>query len=876
MSETKIFGIRHHGPGSAHSLMSALEEFQPDCVLIEGPPEGNNLLPLVTEPGMVPPVALLVYSQDNPRQACYYPFAEFSPEWQAMKYAVNKSITCRFIDLPQSHWLALNEAKINKAKLKKDTAIGTIIPVASHDFEQRPGDPLNAPDSSVDLVFEVRPALDSLNSGDSISNDSSPEDLATNDHDQDVKELLEAQDLANQAKEKAAYNEKIKRDPIGCLAEIAGFSDGERWWEQIVEQRSQKLSHLATEDSSSSYLVFEAIAEAMHVLRLELAKDEDPDAREKTAKLEISDDGSERIIYDEDELIEPMREAHMRQCLRAASKEFKRVAVVCGAWHAPALSQIPAAKEDNALLKGLPKQKVEATWIPWTHGRLSFSSGYGAGVESPGWYHHIFVNRENPVLTWLVKVAQLLRAEDLDASSAQVIDTLRLVEAVSSMRELAHPSLDELNDAIITVLCSGNNIPLGLIRKKLIVGETLGQVPENTPGTPLERDLSKLQSKLRIKPEATSKVLELDLRKPLDLSRSELLNRLLILNIDWAEKQYIRGKSGTFHENWDLEWYPELSIRLIEAGIWGRTIEQAAAAKAADVASKNNSLATLVDLLEKILEADLPDALKMVMDRINSEAAVAGDVIELMKSIPTLARVVRYGNVRGTDVEAVKSIIDALVTRIVIGLPSACQSLDDEAADSMQGLINEVNAALLLMSRQDHLSSYRELLSKLANNENLHGHVAGKATRLLFESRTLDDQAAARMMQWALSRSVEPLYSGKWLEGFLSGSALVLIHDSRLWQLLDGWLLNLDQDAFKELLPLLRRTFSTFTSPERRQIGERVRETQAAEGEIFMAVDEEDLNLERIGPPLNMVRFLLGLAPLTEYSQEEKVTGGSP
>jgi len=861
--------------------MSALKEFQPDCVLIEGPPEGNSLVPLVTEAGMVPPVALLVYAQDNPRQACYYPFAEFSPEWQAMKYAVDSGISCRFIDLPQSHWLALNEAK-----LKKHTAIGTLTPVAEHNFEQRPGEPFENPD--IDLKFEVRPALEAIASADpteagstSKVDSASKEDSASEKHKADIEELREEQELARLAKEKADYNEKIKRDPIGCLAEIAGFSDGERWWEQIVEQRSQKLDSLDHDESASTYLVFEAISEAMQVLRLELAKDE-PSAREKTAKLEISDDGSERIIYDEDDLIEPMREAHMRQCLRSASKEFSRIAVVCGAWHAPALSHLPAAKEDTALLKGLPKQKVDATWIPWTHGRLSFSSGYGAGVESPGWYHHIFTNRENPVLTWLVKVAQLLRAEDLDASSAQVIDTLRLVEAVSSMRELAHPSLDELNDAIITVLCSGNNIPLGLIRKKLIVGETLGQVPENTPGTPLERDLAKLQSKLRMKPEATSKVLELDLRKPLDLSRSELLNRLLILNIDWAEKQYIRGKSGTFHENWDLEWYPELSIRLIEAGIWGRTIEQAAAAKAADVASKNNSLATLVDLLEKILEADLPDALKMVMDRINSEAAVAGDVNELMKSIPTLARVVRYGNVRGTDVEAVKSIIDALVTRIVIGLPSACQSLDDEAADSMQGLINEVNAALLLLSRQDHLSSYRELLTKLANNENLHGHVAGKATRLLFESRTLDDQAAARMMQWALSRASEPLYSGKWLEGFLSGSALVLIHDSRLWQLLDSWLLNLDADAFKELLPLLRRTFSTFTSPERRQIGERVRETQAIEGDIFSSEEEEDLNLERIRPPLNMVRFLLGLSPLSENSlnsastQTEAIAGESP
>ncbi len=863
MTETKIFGIRHHGPGSAHSLISALEEFQPDCVLIEGPPEGNSLVPLVMEADMVPPVALLVYAQDNPRQACYYPFAEFSPEWQAMKHAVKNGITCRFIDLPQSHWLALNDAK-----QKKNIAIGTIAPVAAPDFEQRPGDPLNSQDSEVDLKIEVRPFLETLTTKetdlsnlepDSGESGSSP---SGGEFNLDLSSFSEDQEELRLAKERAAYNAKIKRDPIGCLAEIAGFSDGERWWEQIVEQRTQRSDG----ELSSTYLVFDAIAEAMQVLRLELAKDE-PEAREKSAKLEISDDGSERIIYDEDELIEPMREAYMRQCLRAANKEFQRVAVVCGAWHAPALSQMPAAKDDTALLKGLPKQKVEATFIPWTHGRLSFSTGYGAGVESPGWYHHIFTNRENPVLTWLVKVAQLLRAEDLDASSAQVIDTLRLVEAVSSMRELAHPSLDELNDAIITVLCSGNNIPLGLIRKKLIVGETLGQVPENTPGTPLERDLTKLQSKLRMKPEATSKVLELDLRKPLDLSRSELLNRLLILNIDWAEKQYIRGKSGTFHENWDLEWYPELSIRLIEAGIWGRTIEQAAAAKAADVASKNNSLATLVDLLEKILEADLPDALKMVMTRINSEAAVAGDVMELMKSVPTLARGVRYGNVRGTDVEAVKSIIDALVARIVIGLPAACQSLDDEAADTMQALINEVNAALLLLSRQDHLSAFRDLLSKLANNENLHGHIAGKATRLLFESRALDDQAAAKMMQWALSRASEPLYSGKWLEGFLTGSALVLIHDSRLWQLLDSWLLNLNQEAFKELLPLLRRTFSTFTSPERRQIGEKVRDTQNLEGDIFSADETEDLDIERLRPPLNMVRFLLGLSPLQELEQ---------
>jgi hypothetical protein len=47
-------------------------------------------------------------------------------------------------------------------------------------------------------------------------------------------------------------------------------------------------------------------------------------------------------------------------------------------------------KDDNEILKGLPKVKTECTWIPWTFNRLSFYSGYGAGINSPGWYNHVW------------------------------------------------------------------------------------------------------------------------------------------------------------------------------------------------------------------------------------------------------------------------------------------------------------------------------------------------------------------------------------------------------------------------------------------------------------------------------------------------------
>jgi len=101
-----IFGIRHHGPGCARSLCHALDNLNPDILLVEGPPDGDEMLPLVAHPQMQPPVALLVYRPDQPQQAVYYPFAIFSPEWQGINYALTQGIPVRFMDLPLVHQLA--------------------------------------------------------------------------------------------------------------------------------------------------------------------------------------------------------------------------------------------------------------------------------------------------------------------------------------------------------------------------------------------------------------------------------------------------------------------------------------------------------------------------------------------------------------------------------------------------------------------------------------------------------------------------------------------------------------------------------------------------------------------------------------------------
>ena len=96
-----LFGVRHHGPGSARAVVRALDEVAPDVVLVELPAEATAALRWVAAPEpLVPPVALLGYVVDEPRRAVFAPLAVFSPEWQAVTWANRRNVPVEAIDLP--------------------------------------------------------------------------------------------------------------------------------------------------------------------------------------------------------------------------------------------------------------------------------------------------------------------------------------------------------------------------------------------------------------------------------------------------------------------------------------------------------------------------------------------------------------------------------------------------------------------------------------------------------------------------------------------------------------------------------------------------------------------------------------------------------
>jgi hypothetical protein len=712
-----LLGVRHHGPGSAALVRAALDRLDPAVVLIEGAPEGDALAHDVARPGMKPPVAMLFYAEDDARAAIFAPFAEFSPEWQAMLWAASRGRPVRFIDWPAAVSLAV----------KKTTAEG--------DSDQA---------------------------------------------------------------------ETPRSDPLDLLAQAAGQSDGEAFWNALIEEAGDVDDPLAT---------FAAIGDAV-----------------TEARTRAEADGEAPRLRD------IQREAFMRLNIRQALKDHEGViAAIVGAWHVGALAQKVAASDDKAVIRDLPRTKVQATWAPWTDSRLAAASGYGAGVISPGWYRHLWGlhasgDAFDPAILaarWQARTAALMRSEGHAASTASAIEAARLTLSLAALRDLPMPGLSEMREAAMAALCHGDDMALKLIERRLYVGETVGEVDESAPQSPLARDLALWQKKTRLKPEDLETDIRLDLRTEAGLLKSTLLHRLNLINVPWGVLLEADGGRGTFREVWRLSWRPEFSVALAEALIFGITIEEAAGAKTLDRAARSASIAELADLVRAAFVADLEGAAKSTISRLQEVADDASDITDLMKAVPPLVAILRYGAARKLPEEALRALVTALAVEVNAGARFGSHHLSEDAARARLVAMRVYDEGLGLFDDEALLEAWRRELALMIDDDKVAAPVVGFCLRRLHALSIWDEETVAA----AFSRYMggqPPMLAGNFLESFLAGGAEIVLQDRPLLHLVDAWLCGLGEDDFLEALPLLRRSFASFDGHARRrllgEIGRGVRE----------------------------------------------------
>ena len=741
MSQKTIhyFGIRHHGPGSTQRLLTALNKLQPRQVLIEGPADCGELISMLAHQQMQPPVALLAYATVDPSCSLFFPFAEYSPEYQACRWAIDNGADVQFIDLPASVRLAQQlEAKTTEEEPQDDIE-------------------LSAEDSQ--LESESEPS-----------------------HEQ-------------------AELTRLAFDPIGVLAELAGYEDGESWWNDLIEQNQE-------EDETA---IFTMVEVAMAALREKLSAAE---------KINVSD---------------IQREAFMRLEIAKQSKSIDgSVAVVCGAWHVPALKEKHAAKADREILKQLPKKlppsKLKSTWIPWTSPRLASASGYGAGVSSPMWYQHLWEHRDDKALTehWLGKVTHALRASGQVVSTASVIEAVRLSQSLASVRERPNPGFEEIREAAVACLCFGEPIVWQQLENDLLLGNMVGRIPDDAALVPLLEDLQNQQKKTKLKPEALDKEISLDLRSDIGLAKSILLHRLLVLEVPWGRMADVGGSRGTFRERWVLSWQPEYAVKLVENLVYGSTLEQAANNKLAESLNVETDLAKLAEAVLLSLESQLVFAAETGIARLSERAAHTSDALEILEALPPLVRTQRYGTARDLSLDHIVALLERLAIQAAIALPYASRQLNTEESVHFCRSLSQAHQSLELAELEESImNEWWQALASVVDNSASSFQVAGLCARLLYTAKKLDQEAIQGLLQKNLSPAIPVADAAQFFEGFFAEAAQRLQYDTVLLETVERWILQLEESVFVECLPLFRRVFSSLDAVERKRLMDTILEGQS-------------------------------------------------
>jgi hypothetical protein len=113
-----LIGIRHHSPLLSCAMPHLLDQANPDLLLVELPAEMQAWLPWLANPDLVAPVALAAARADA-RGLVFYPYADFSPELAALRWAHARNVAVEAFDLPVS--LSVDDTPHSRTRLAPPT-----------------------------------------------------------------------------------------------------------------------------------------------------------------------------------------------------------------------------------------------------------------------------------------------------------------------------------------------------------------------------------------------------------------------------------------------------------------------------------------------------------------------------------------------------------------------------------------------------------------------------------------------------------------------------------------------------------------------------------------------------------------------------------
>ncbi|WP_327397973.1 vWA domain-containing protein [Streptomyces phaeochromogenes] len=784
-----LIGVRHHAPSLAAAVPALLDAAKPDVLLVELPDEMQEWLPWLGHEETRAPVALAAAPRDGGggRGPAFYPFADFSPELAAVRWAARHDVPVIACDLPLADraWSTERHASAGPDDgTDQGSAPEQPGPTTDPTSAEPPGGP-----GSPDSPSTQTPASDRGTTGETPT-----------------------------APDPVGVHESSGRTGLATAlrARLTGRT-GDDLWDRLVE---------ATAPGSPPEALRRAALLTGWALR------EDAAASGGVPELDLR------------------REEWMRARLAAATANGERAAVLVGAFHAPALTSPGTPAEVQSPAPVGPDAEAPAwttSLIPYTYALLDERSGYPAGIRDPEWQHLVLgaagdpAALEDALTRAAVQICAQLRALGHPSGPADAREICRLAGDLARLRGLPAAGRGELVEAVQTVLTQGE--PYGRGRavaqamERVLVGTRGGRPAPGAPRSGLAPAVEAELTALGLPgPDSrgaeTTRDLRLDpLRSDLDSRRELLLQRLTVCGVPYGDQKEVVGAGGSeaLTSRWEVRWTPATAAMLTAAGVRGVTPAQAAEGKLrerrrAERDEGGPTAAQTLHGLRQAAECGLPALTDERLADVRDVLPQSATLPELLAGLALLDRL-RAGHVAGLDtdeertdtVATVAELLTAAAVRQVDGLTGS-----EDRADA--------HALLELAHRADLLGGIRlaDALARLAAGGSPLMRGAAGAVRVLLgheDPHVLGDRIAS----WVDSANTPEARTALTdrLIGVLTAAGPLLEAAAPALEPLLNRIVEMPDRQFLDRLPSLRGGFDSLSPAARDRLLDTVEERLA-------------------------------------------------
>lgn len=763
--------IRHHSPACALALSALLEEVRPATVLIEGPVEYADLLPSLQDPRTVPPVALLSLGE---RTASYYPLAEFSPEWVALRWAGEHGAEAVFID--------------RSARLREDDD-----PRSDTRGDARGG---------VARTLQVERYLARSRSLDALARR-----LGCRDHDEVWEHLFEDRATADIRSWRDFFSDTLAWAGLARLdveREVLD-TDGTHAREAVMAAALRRHLPESSASTGADGKGFEAPAAPVAVVTggfHTMALLDCLDATEHAAWLpeaQPQPGGPAWLIrYDYARL----------DALRGYGAGMPSPGLWQRAWRARTGAG-PLAGSGTGSRRA--KRRTAQTAPESAAAARAFA------------------------ITVVIDVATALRGLGEPLGTAQVLATVEQAMRLAALRGRAWPGRCDILDALTSCLVkdetglSGN---LGAAVASVLAASDVGEVPEGIATPPLVRQVrDRLRAARFIIDDSVEHRVSLDTsRRPRHRERRELLARLRFVGSGFAHQisgaDLVSGTGmGQFLEEWVYSWTPMVEAALVRMAQEAPDLDVLVRTRLAQRLTGELNAEALVALVSELAVMGLGTEAGDVCDRLENSLGRLSDLGELVEALHRLAGLIEStSRLRLNDAGArIRSILhrgDAMIARCVsdlVGLE------DQEATGAVDALISVRD--LIIRSagddeRADEAAQGAGFGAVLREIEVLRRHrdaaasLVGCATGIAASVRVLSEEEAVHAVLTHLAVGADPARAADFIVGLVRTAPDVLLRSPDAVEAVTGALTRLDDRAFVAALPDLRRAFTTLRPME--------------------------------------------------------------